>query len=75
MEPLERTILRPRQVGYQAALRPNVKGFGIKQVASHGEFREDGERICPTQPGREVATALPLTARTIVEGQERGRGG
>ena len=29
MEPLEWTVLRPRQVRYQAALRPDLNFFGF----------------------------------------------
>ena len=41
--------LRPRQVRYQAALRPDIKGFRMNQLAFQREFRENGKRICQAQ--------------------------
>jgi hypothetical protein len=38
-EALERAGVRPRQVRYQAALRPDIKGFRIKQLAFQNGFR------------------------------------
>ena len=43
---LERADVRPRQVRYQAALRPDIKGFRIYQLAFQNDSREDGKRIC-----------------------------
>ena len=45
-EALERAVMRPRQVRYQAALRPDISGFSFNYLASQSEFRKDETRTC-----------------------------
>jgi len=45
-EVLERTVMRPRQVRYQAALRPDIEYLQIQAVGFSGNFRNHESRTC-----------------------------
>ena len=46
LEPLEGDGMRPRQVRYQAALRPDIEYLQIQAVGFSGNFRNHESRTC-----------------------------